>query len=227
MANYQITDDLQPHCAVDADGDDFLDSYQSILVNSSGEEIGISDNPLQVEVASGDPATSALQTTGNTTLASILAKIITAPATEAKQDDVITSLASILTALADPATQTTLAAVLAKLSDDPATAALQSTGNTSLASILNQLQSGTPVTLNGSLLQEQKTQADAVSNVITFSVNITAIEIYHEESTWQEFGVNGLTLHVPAGGYRTLIGGTPAATVTIPSGINCIVGRLS
>lgn len=83
------------------------------------------------------------------------------------------------------------------------------------------------VSINGSLLQEQKTQVDAVANVLTFSENIIAIEIYHEESTWQTFTVNGISVKVPAGGYRTLIGGNPSKTVTIPTSINCIVGRLS
>jgi hypothetical protein len=82
------------------------------------------------------------------------------------------------------------------------------------------------VQLSGSTLAEQKTQADAVANVITFTGDITAIEIYHEEATWQEFIVNGITITIPAGGYRTPIGGTIAKTVTIPAGVNCIVGRL-
>lgn len=45
-----------------------------------------------------DLATAAKQDTGNTTLASILAKIIAAPATEAKQDTGNTSLATIAAA---------------------------------------------------------------------------------------------------------------------------------
>jgi len=82
------------------------------------------------------------------------------------------------------------------------------------------------VQLTGSILQEQKTQADAVENIITFSANISNIEIYHEEVTWQTFIINGLTLLIPAGGYRTPIGGVAAATITIPAGIDCLVGRL-
>lgn len=86
---------------------------------------------------------------------------------------------------------------------------------------------GLPVQLSGSNLAEQFTQADAVANVITFAGDINAIEIYHEESTWQTFTVNGIALTIPAGGYRTPIAGTVAKTVTIPAGVNCIVGRLS
>ena len=74
-------------------------------------------------------------------------------------------------------------------------------------------------------LIEQLTDADAVVNVLTFSANIEAIEIYHEEATWQTFIVNGLTIIVPAGGYRTPIAGVVGLTVTIPA-ISCIVGRL-
>ena len=82
------------------------------------------------------------------------------------------------------------------------------------------------VTLSGSIVAEQKTQADAVANVITFTGDINAIEIYHESATWQDFIVNGITLKVPSGGYRTPIGGVVAKTVTIPAGLNCVVGRL-
>lgn len=84
----------------------------------------------------------------------------------------------------------------------------------------------TPVELTGNILQEQKTQDDTVDNVITFSENISAIEIFHAEDTWQQFVVNGLTLNIPPGGYRTPIAGATGKTVTIPANIKCIVGRL-
>ncbi len=83
------------------------------------------------------------------------------------------------------------------------------------------------VQLTGSILQEEKTHVDAVNNIITFTENIMAIEIYHEGTTWQKFVINGLTKTVPPGGWARGIGGTPAKTVTIPAGVNCIVGRLS
>ena len=98
-----------------------------------------------------------------------------------------------------------------------------------LSGIYNLLFSGSAkvnTILTGSILAEQKTNDDAVDSVITFSANITAIEIYHEELTWQTFTVNALALKIPAGGYRTPIGGTTGATVTIPTGISCVVGRL-
>jgi hypothetical protein len=115
-------------------------------------------------------------------------------------DDVAVTSSALPTGAA---TQTTLVAVLAAL------------GGTITTELL------------GSTLQEQLTQADAVANVLTFSANITAIEIYHEESTWQTFIVNGLTFKIPAGGYRTPIGGVPGTTATIPAGINCLIGRLT
>ena len=55
-----------------------------------------------------------------TTLAALLAKVIAAPATEAKQDTGNTSLATIASGMA---TQTTLAAILAKIIAAPATEA--------------------------------------------------------------------------------------------------------
>jgi hypothetical protein len=96
-----------------------------------------------------------------------------------------------------------------------------------LKGIFTKLLGTVTVSLTGSTLQEQKTQADAVANVITFSANIVAIEIFHAEVTWQAFTVNGLTLTIPSGGYRTPVGGVAGATVTIPAGISCIVGRLT
>ena len=47
------------------------------------------------------------------------------------------------------------------------------------------------VQLTGSILAEQKSDTDAVANVITFSENITSIEIFHESATWQIFAING------------------------------------
>jgi len=96
-----------------------------------------------------------------------------------------------------------------------------------LSGIYNLLFSGNAkVQLIGSILAEQKTHDNATSNVITFSANIYAIEIYHESATWQTFVVNGITLKIPASGYRTPIAGTPGLTVTIPAELSCIVGRL-
>lgn len=80
--------------------------------------------------------------------------------------------------------------------------------------------------LEGQRLEEQLRETAAVSGTLTFADEINAIEIYHEAATWQTFTVNSLTLTVPPGGYRTLVGGTPGMTVGIPAGVACIVGRL-
>ena len=65
-----------------------------------------------------------------------------------------------------------------------------------------------------------------LQEVSELNKDIYAIEIYHSEATAQQFTVNGIELTVPANGYRTKIGGTLGKTVTIPTGVNCIVGRL-
>ncbi len=83
-----------------------------------------------------------------------------------------------------------------------------------------------PMAPEGTVIVEQKTQADATSNKVTFSAAIKAIEIYHAENTAQDFVVNGLTLKIPAGGYRTRVGGTPSAEVTLPASVTCILNRL-
>ena len=82
------------------------------------------------------------------------------------------------------------------------------------------------VKLTGSKVEEQKTESDATSNVITFSEPIQSIEIYHDEATPQTFVVNGLSLKIASGGWRSPVGGTPSAQVTIPAGVSCIVSRL-
>lgn len=76
-------------------------------------------------------------------------------------------------------------------------------------------------------VEEVLTQAAAESNVLTFSDTIKGVEIYHAEATAQEFEVNGLTITVPPGGWRSPIGGVPSKQVTIPAGVDCIVMRLS
>jgi len=101
-----------------------------------------------------------------------------------------------------------------------------------LKGLLQQLQGdGTagkaaPVEVTGSKVEECQDQGDATENVLTFSENITALEIWHNEDTPQEFIVNGLTLTVASGGWRSPIGGTPGDTVTIPANVDCIVSRL-
>lgn len=78
-----------------------------------------------------DPSTATLQATEISALASILAKILLAPSTEAKQDAIITALGLL-------GTQTTSAAILAKLITAPATEAKQDAQVTALGSLATQ-----------------------------------------------------------------------------------------
>jgi hypothetical protein len=61
--------------------------------------LNVADAIESIKTTAEAGATSAKQDTGNTSLASILAKIIAAPATEAKQDAANASLANIKTAV--------------------------------------------------------------------------------------------------------------------------------
>ncbi len=127
-----------------------------IAIGAEGVATDVSaTNPLPVTMTGGGDATAANQATGNAALASILAKIIASPATEA-------TLASILAKIsADPATQTTLAAVLAKLSADPAT-------QTTLAAVLTKLNASVAVT---GPLTDAQLRAAAVPTSLTATEN--------------------------------------------------------
>lgn len=119
-------------------------------------------------------------------------------------------LADVISALVGTLDVNVSTAILEGLVDDIKTA---------LTNTLN-------ISISGNSVAEMKDQDDAVNNVLTFSTNINAIEIFHSEATPQEFIVNGLTLIIAAGGWRSPIAGVPATTVGIPTGINCIVARL-
>jgi len=75
------------------------------------------------------------------------------------------------------------------------------------------------------VIVETLSDSDATDDVITFSDVVNTVEISHSEETSQEFIVNGVTIAVPDGGYRVTVGGTPAAEVTLPTGVTCIVMR--
>ena len=84
-------------------------------------------------------------------------------------------------------------------------------------------------TLAGQTVAEVLTQADATGDpavTLTFADDIQAMEIYHDEEALQTFVVNGITLHIASGGWRSPMGGTAAAVVTIPEAVNCVVTRL-
>jgi len=82
------------------------------------------------------------------------------------------------------------------------------------------------VQVSGSKLAEQKTQANAVSGTLTFSTNISTIEICNTDSVIGVFTVNGIAINVPAGGiFKASIGGTAGTTVTVAGAANYIVSR--
>ena len=120
---------------------------RQVLYAPDGNPISVADNKLAVRAAELEEKLEAVRVLLNTlagkdfatqtTLAQILAKMIAAPATEAKQDSLATLVGAIeekldgvrvlLNTLAgkDFATQTTLAQILAKMIANPATAAKQ------------------------------------------------------------------------------------------------------
>jgi len=94
----------------------------------------------------------------------------------------------------------------------------------------------TPGTTNGvsivgnlpnQTLVEQKTQENAVGGVLTFSANITCVEIYNTDAINNgTFTVNGLTIVVPATkSFMSPIGGTPSSTITVAGATTYIVNR--
>lgn len=84
-----------------------------------------------------------------------------------------------------------------------------------------------PVKSFGLKLEEQLTQTNAVSGVLTFSVNLNQIEIYNMDNTNSGvFNVNGINITVPPGKvFKAAVGGTPRKTVNISGSTQYIVGR--
>lgn len=77
-------------------------------------------------------------------------------------------------------------------------------------------------------LIEQKTQANAVSGVVTFSANIQGIGIYNTDAANAGvFIVNGIAINVPADKYcEFVVSGTPSNVVTISGSNTYIISRL-
>jgi len=107
--------------------------------------------------------------------------------------------------------------------------------NTSL-SIINKNSNGTEIftTTNpaytqqiGNTLQEQFTETDAIANVLTFSENISTIELYNTDTiNTGIFNVNGIDITVPSEKYfKSTIGGIPSTEVTISGATTYIVSR--
>jgi hypothetical protein len=113
--------------STEAKQDDMIAELQSIAGEDFATQTTLADILAKIIAA---PSTEAKQDTMITALADILAKLILAPATEAKQDDG-NALLTLIEAK-NFATEVTLAAILAKIIAAPATEAKQDTGNASL-----------------------------------------------------------------------------------------------
>lgn len=83
------------------------------------------------------------------------------------------------------------------------------------------------ITLAGSTLQEQKTEADAVGGAVTFSAPIQTLEIYNTDPTnTGTFTVNGIVITVPSGKvFKSAIGGTPSSSVSVSTAATYILSR--
>lgn len=83
------------------------------------------------------------------------------------------------------------------------------------------------VRLAGSLVAEQKTQADAVTGTVTFAKNILHIEIYNVDGVNQGvFNVNGINITVPAGkSFKASFGGVPSVNVAVTGSTSYILTR--
>jgi hypothetical protein len=77
------------------------------------------------------------------------------------------------------------------------------------------------------VLVEAQTNADAVAGVLTFSANISLIEILNTDSVnTGVFAVNGLNITIPPSElFYGYVGGTPGATVTVTGATTYIVNR--
>ncbi len=79
----------------------------------------------------------------------------------------------------------------------------------------------------GSLVVEQKTQANAVTGTVTFSKPLQHLEIYNTDTVNDGvFNVNGINITVPkTESFKASYGGTPSAGVTITGATTYILTR--
>ncbi len=145
-------------------------------------------------------------------------------------EDFVTKVNGLSTEAKQDALATLVGALNSTAETDPTAAANQIA---LLKGLIKQLQGdgdkANAFQLTGSMVEEVLTEAGATggppADTLTFSANINSIEIWHDEATPQEFIVNGITLIIASGGWRSPIGGTPSSEVTIPD-ISCTVSRL-
>ena len=125
---------------------------------------------ISVKNAVGETVDVATNDAVITKIAELIAKVLAAPATEAKQDAIIAALGQTLqvdTDVSGLATQTTLAAVLAKLSSDPATETGLTAIANALAGTLSVSANALPLPTGAATATKQDTLTDAVNLVAT------------------------------------------------------------
>ena len=121
---------------------------------------------------------TAVEGTINTQLTAILAKIISAPASEAKQDTQITRLNLL-------STEATLAAILAKIIAAPSTEAKQDTQITRLnllstEATLEAVRAALVAGSNAEVVSAQDAQVSTIAQTYIRAVDATQIEVYVE-----------------------------------------------
>jgi hypothetical protein len=85
-----------------------------------------------------------------------------------------------------------------------------------------------PVLLAGSVLVETQTNVDAVSGVLTFTNNISYIEILNRDATNDgTFTINGIEIFVPKASKFSRVGvaGTVGKTVTVAGSLSYVVNQ--
>lgn len=86
---------------------------------------------------------------------------------------------------------------------------------------------GLNVSFPGSVVAEQKTQADATTGIITFSEVIEHLEIYNTDAANDGvFAVNGINITVPKGeAFKASYGGIASAEVAVTGSTSYILTR--
>ena len=208
-------------------------------------EFGADGVATPVTAAAPLPVTDA---TAEASLASILAKIIAAPSTEAKQDALnalITTLNSTVSTSAkqdtliakDFATQTTLAAILAKIITAPSTEAKQDT----IITALNSIDAGTAAALGQALMAASvpvvlasNQTAVPISGTVTVDTSLLSTAAKQDSQTALLTTIDGDTSNLDVAlstrlkAADTLAGVTAVGSITnaLPAGTNAI-GKLA
>lgn len=157
--------------------------------NSNGRASAANSRPVTL---STEDKTALDAVASQTTAAAILAKIISAPATETKQDAIVTALGTL-------GTQTTLAAILAKLIAAPAT-------ETTLAAILAKLIASAGTDRSGNIVAGGTAQQVAAANADRRSLtiqNISAGDLWVNEIGGTATIDTSASWRVPAGSVFT------------------------